>query len=264
MLCRFLLVVLLLLLIIPAAMAGTDVTNAMDRAQQHTDEMRTRTSEVLEATEALSTLPDFLERVNRDAAKALKNASEVPVPTIPNLPKPTEEILQRTRADIGRLLDQAQETKPLSTPEEKRGPQLYVFVSFSMPEITLKRLLSQAARIDASLILRGLVDDDLGKTKEKIVRLMEADAQGKTRIKGGFAIDPTLFERFAITQVPSFVLTDAPVTRCTESDCASADHARLAGDITIDYALETLSREAPAMKASAEQLLARIKEGTSP
>ncbi|HXH85907.1 MAG TPA: type-F conjugative transfer system pilin assembly protein TrbC, partial [Nitrospira sp.] len=209
-------------------------------------------------------LPDFLERVNRDAAKALKSAGEVPVPTIPNLPEPTEEILQRTRTDIGRLLDQAQDTRQRSSVEEKHGPQLYVFVSFSMPEITLKRLLSQAARIDASLILRGLVDDDLGKTKDKIAGLMEADAQGRTRIKGGFAIDPTLFERFDISQVPSFVLTDAPVTRCTESDCASADHVRLAGDITIDYALETISREAPAMKASAEQLLARMKEGTSP
>lgn len=261
MLCRFLLATLL---VTPVAIAAQEVDEAMKRAEQRSDEMRAHTVEVFKQAEELSTSSEFLEGLKREGAKALQEADSAPKQALPHWPEPSADLLDRARNDIDRLLNQAQGQPHPSPMDERHGPQLYVFVSFSLPEITLKRLLTQARRIDASLILRGLVDDDLGKTKAKITQLLEADAQGNTQIKGGFAIDPTLFERFDITQAPSFVLTDAPAARCTESDCASIDHVRLSGDIPIDYALETMAREAPAMKASAEQLLARMKGGTSP
>lgn len=260
MLCRFLLAALL---VTPVAIAATEVEEAMKRAEQRSDEMRAHTVEMFKQADERSTSPKFLETLKRDA-KTLQEADSAPKQALPRLPEPRADLLNRARSDIDKLLNNSGGQPQPSPMGERHGPQLYVFVSFSLPEITLKRLLTQARRIDASLILRGLVDDDLGKTKAKITQLLEADAQGNTRINGGFAIDPTLFEHFNITQAPSFVLTDAPATRCTESDCASIDHARLSGDIPIDYALETMAREAPAMKASAEQLLARMKSGRSP
>ena len=261
MLCRFLLATLLL---IPAAIAAQEVEEAMKRAQQRSDEMRAHTVEVFKQADELSTSSEFLERLKREGDKTLHDTDSVPMQALPHWPEPSADLLERARTDIDKLLNQAEGQPHPSPMDERHGPQLYVFVSFSLPEITLKRLLTQASRIDASLILRGLVDDDLGKTRAKITQLLDADSQGNTRIKGGFAIDPTLFERFNITQAPSFVLTDAPAARCTESDCVSIDHVRLSGDIPIDYALETMAREAPAMKASAEQLLARMKGGESP
>jgi len=262
MLYRFLLVTLLLLPATFTALSAPDVERAMQQAQQITDEMRTHTSEVLDRAETLSTSPEFLDELNREAARAMQNIDTVPTPALPTLPEPTPELLQRTRTDINRLLDRVQDPQSPTTIDEKSGPQLYLFVSFSMPDITLKRLLVQASRIDGSLILRGLIDNDFGKTKDKIAQLLEADAMGNTTTKGGLAIDPTLFERFDISQVPSFVLTNTPAKRCSETECPKSDYARLSGDTTIEYVLETMAREAPAMKQSAQTLLDRLRQGS--
>jgi len=248
-------------------MSAPDVERAMSRAGQRADEMHRHTSELFDRADALSSSPGFLEGLNREATRAMENAGSTPTPALPDLPPPSPELLQRARGDINTLLDQARHNgQPSQNPmDRKRGPQLYVFVSFSMPEITIKRLLVQASRIDGSLILRGLVDGDLGRTREKVMQLLEADASGHTNIDGGFAIDPTLFERFAITRVPGFVLTNAPAERCNDAGCPGTDYLRLSGDTTIEYALETMAREAPdSMKESAHILLDRLKGGSSP
>lgn len=264
MLYRFTLVTSLLLLSF-SIIAAPDVEEAMNRAQQQTDEMRGHTDDVFNQAKDLSTSQEFLEGISKEANRALQQAGTVPKQSLPNFSTLTDQQLQQARDDINRLLDQAQGHPPetANPMEQKSGPQLYVFVSFSMPDITLKRLLIQAARIDASLILRGLVDDNMGKTKDKITQLMEADEFGHTKINGGFAIDPTLFQRFDITQVPAFVLTSVPVARCDKAGCPSTDYVRLYGDATIEYVLETMAREAPAsMQDSAQTLLVHLREGS--
>lgn len=262
MLYRFVLVLLCHLICVSASWAETDVGQAMDRALENSGEMHERTQSVIDQADTLANSPEFIDSINREATKALRDADRLPVNALPDLPEPSADLLQRARQDITKLLDQAQsknqpqQTAPMA---QKSGPQLYVFVSFSMPEITLKRLLTQASQIEASLILRGLIDDDMGKTKTRIAQLLEADENGHTRIQGGFAIDPTLFERFDIQQVPSFVLTDTPAPRCTDAGCEEVSFARLSGDTTLEYALQTMRREAPAMSASAGELLSRIR-----
>lgn len=260
MLCRFLLILGCHLICVSASWAETDVGQAMDHALENSSQMRERTQSVIEQADTLANSPEFIDSINREAAKALQSADNLPVSTLPDLPEPSADLLQRARQDITKLLDQAQGKQP-DPMGQKSGPQLYVFVSFSMPEITLKRLLTQASRIEASLILRGLIDDDMGKTKTRIAQLLEADENGLTRIQGGFAIDPTLFERFDIQQVPTFILTDTPAPRCTDAGCDDVNYARLSGDTTLEYALQTMQREAPAMKTSASELLSRIRGG---
>ena len=264
MLYRFALVTSLLLLSF-SIIAAPDVEEAMNRAQQQTDEMRSHNADVFNQADALSTSSEFLEGIHKEANRALQQANTVPKQSLPSFSTLTEQQLQQARDDINRLLDQAQGHPPetVSSTEQKNGPQLYIFVSFSMPDMTLKRLLIQAARINASLILRGLVEGNMGKTKDKITQLMEADEFGHTKINGSFAIDPTLFQRFDITQVPAFVLTSVPVARCDNTGCPSTDYVRLYGDATIEYALETMLREAPvSMRDGARTLLARSQEGS--
>jgi len=262
MLCRFFLVLLCQLICVSVSWAEPDVTQAMDSAQKRSSEVREQTQAVIDQADALANSPEFIDGINREATKALRGADKRPDSSLPNLPEPSAALLQRARQDITKLLDQAQDRSQQTDPTaQKSGPQLYVFVSFSMPEVTLKRLLTQASQTEASLILRGLIDDDIVQTKARIAQLLEADENGHTRIKGGFAIDPTLFERFDIQQVPTFVLTDTPATRCTDANCTEVTHARLSGDTTLEYALETMRREAPAMKASAGELLSRIRGG---
>jgi len=61
--------------------------------------------------------------------------------------------------------------------------------------------------------------------------------------------------------VPSFVVTNTPAERCSKNGCPSTDYARLSGDTTIEYALETIAREAPAMSVSAQTILKRMRKG---
>jgi len=258
MLYRFILILSCHLICVSASWAETEVGQAMDRALENSGEMRERTQSVIDQADTLANSPEFIDSINREATKALQGADTLPISALPDLPEPSADLLQRARRDITNLLDQAQ-GQPLDPMGQKSGPQLYVFVSFSMPEITLKRLLTQTSQIEASLILRGLIDDDMGKTKTRIAQLLEADENGHTRIQGGFAIDPTLFERFDIQQVPTFVLTDTPAPRCKDAGCDDVSYARLSGDTTLQYALQTMQREAPAMSASAGELLSRIR-----
>ena len=261
MLYRYSVALLVVSTIVPMAWSAPDVGQAIGQAQQTTKEMRSHTAEVFDRADALSTSPEFLQGLSKEAARAMQDIETLPTPALPNFPDPSPEMLQRARTDINKLLDQAQAQSLTTSQDQKTGPQLYVFVSTSMPDITLKRLLVQASRIKGALILRGLVEGDMGKTKEKIMQLLEADAMGNTQIDGGLSIDPTLFERFAIAQVPSFVVTNTPAERCSKSGCPSTDYARLSGDSTIEYALETIAREAPAMRVSAQTILKRLKEG---
>ena len=190
MLHRVLLIVLLLSTFLQPVASAPDVGEAMNQAKQQADDMQRYTADVLKQADDLSTSREFLEDINNEANKTLLQAETVPKQTLPNSPSVTEQQLQQARDDINRLLSQVQEQNPSTANKtnQRSGPKLYIFVSFSMPDKTLKRLLIQAARINATLILRGLADDSLGKTKDKIAQLLEADASGQTKLNGSFAI----------------------------------------------------------------------------
>src|SRR5438105_7687906 len=64
-----------------------------------------------------------------------------------------------------------------------------IFVSFSMPDLSLKALAEQAQRTGAILVLRGLHENSMQKT---IDRVLEING-GK---KAAWQIDPRLYEAF--------------------------------------------------------------------
>jgi conjugal transfer pilus assembly protein TrbC len=93
--------------------------------------------------------------------------------------------------------------------------RILVFVSFSMPEASLKHLCETLKdHPEVTLVLRGLIEDSMEKTARKI-----------DEIKGVFEINPELFEQYDVQTVPTFVLVkkDKPV-------------AMLKGNITLTYA----------------------------
>lgn len=134
-------------------------------------------------------------------------------------------------------------------------PTLLVFVSFSLPEATLVRLVEQAAAARATLVLRGLVDGSLTQTVARAQALI-----GSRPV--AMQIDPLAFDRFGITQVPAFVLLRRGVEAraCDASSCFAADaFVRTAGDVSIGYALEFIQRTAPGFAGEAEPFLRRLK-----
>lgn len=126
-----------------------------------------------------------------------------------------------------------------------------VFVSFSLPEATIKTLAAEAAKIGGVLVFRGLKNDDFRVMRQALAGLGE-----------GFAIDPTLFQRFKISDVPVFVVPVDPVLPCNDSGCQNGRFVKLAGNVTLDAALDYMSihtQDADAKKLS-NDLLMRLRE----
>lgn len=129
---------------------------------------------------------------------------------------------------------------------------LFIFVSFSMPEQTIKQYLQQAHRTRAWVVLRGLVDNDLTKTLALI------ESWGKAYLIKNILIDPVLYQRFKITKVPTIILTQADYPCPGEDDCLINAVDKLSGDVTLDYALQTFAREGD-LKQSANNLLNTLR-----
>ncbi len=123
-----------------------------------------------------------------------------------------------------------------STPQENTD-RILVFVSFSMPEASLKTLAQEAQRVSTQrdvsqrvstqgaapqkhnvvLVMRGLYRDSFVKTAQKIQEL-------------GIAVDihPELFEAHHVTSVPTFVRLED----------GKAIHT-LKGNVTLDFVVKT-------------------------
>lgn len=80
--------------------------------------------------------------------------------------------------------------------------QVSVFISFSMPETLLQETLKESAQLHIPVYLNGLYHDSMRETAFKVLELTK-------RIPHlNVAIDPTLFERFGIQQVPALVVNE--------------------------------------------------------
>ncbi|WP_341789768.1 type-F conjugative transfer system pilin assembly protein TrbC [Rickettsia endosymbiont of Polydrusus tereticollis] len=105
--------------------------------------------------------------------------------------------------------------------QPKTYNQIYIFLSFSMPDSALKSYYVAAERAGAKLVMRGLKNNSFLDTKAK------ADEIGIS-----FDIDPNLFEKYQITAVPAIIVN-------------SEDKGvkRLTGHISLHDALEIMNKE---------------------
>lgn len=99
--------------------------------------------------------------------------------------------------------------------------QIYIFVSFSMPDSALKSYFIAAEQAGARLVMRGLKNNSFLDTKAK------ADEIGIS-----FDIDPTLFEKYQITSVPAIIVNNE-----------DKGVQRLTGHISLHDALEIMNKE---------------------
>jgi len=116
------------------------------------------------------------------------------------------------------------------------APQALYFVSFSIPKEGLAQMVADAHRLRIPAVLRGMVDNDMRVTANAVLDLL------KENPKGGVQLDPTAFQKFNITAVPTLVVT------------CDGRHDRIAGSIRIDDALKKIA-ESGDCAAVARQLL---------
>jgi len=165
-----------------------------------------------------------------------------------------------------------------SLPETaSNSPQLYLFVSSSVPLTTLRNYAAMIARARTGqvfMVLRGFVGgmQEIRPTMEFIGEILKKDQdpacdlmKEKYPARGhkcdsyqvNIEIDPLLFQRFAIDEVPA--LAYLPVS---ESDTAGkqAEPLIVKGDAGLDYLLERINREAKS--ADLNRLIAALRGGT--
>ncbi len=102
---------------------------------------------------------------------------------------------------------------------------LIAFVSFSMPQDSLKAILEQVDRVGGTVLLRGLVNNSFKDTATVVARMVEEHGTG-------FGVDPKLFVKYAINAVPAFVVPNGE----TSFD-------KISGNISLIAALEALVQE---------------------
>lgn len=197
--------------------------------------------------------PGMSGAANPVQSGAARSGQLTGVPRLDRLPQP----IQSRSVDIASIARGFEPTGASSAGKVlEQGPQLLVFVSLSMPEGALRKLVEQAERTRAVLVLRGLKDGSMVKTAAAVRQLL---GQRKTALQ----IDPQGFDRFGVNQVPTFVLlrdgTQAQL--CADASCVPASsYATLAGDVTIDYALEWIETHSSSAQREAKVLLQRLRE----
>ena len=191
---------------------------------------------------------------NRAPSDAELNAAPVPAhPNIDALPQPKAQApidLETLAKGYSAQSDAVEQAQGLVS-----GPGLFVFVSLSMPQSTLQRLVDQAARAKASVFIRGFAGGSLRTT---VAQVQELIGQRQVAVQ----IDPQAFDRFSIERVPSFVLVrdGARPISCASGTCAPPEaFLRATGDVSLDYALEHMQRRAPQFSKDAAGFLRRIK-----
>ena len=101
----------------------------------------------------------------------------------------------------------------------------YVFISLSMPKQSLAQLLEQSRELNAQVVLRGFVNDS-HKTTTKVLQDLI------TISKYGVIVDPELFNKYEIKQVPTFVIADS-----------DNHYDKLSGNISWSEAINIIKRQ---------------------
>ena len=161
-----------------------------------------------------------------------------------------------TGIDIGVLARQGSQIGSAMSPGAlpPQEPALRIFVTLDMPQGSLRRLVDQAERSGAVLVLRGLKNQSMRQTVAAV-----SDQLGER--KAGWVIDPEAFERHGVEAAPTFLLTtgeDAPP--CSATTCTvPRPFVSVSGDVSLDYALEHMVRRHPGAAAVAGPYLSRLR-----
>ncbi|HBQ2308962.1 TPA: type-F conjugative transfer system pilin assembly protein TrbC [Klebsiella pneumoniae] len=120
--------------------------------------------------------------------------------------------------------------------QEKPAEGALYFVSFSIPEEGLKRMLHETRQYGIPATLRGLVNNDMRTTTDAVLQLV------KDGVTDGVQIDPTLYTQYGIRSVPSLVV------RC------QAEYDVVRGNIHVKQALEKVAQTGDCAQVARQML----------
>jgi len=129
-----------------------------------------------------------------------------------------------------------------SNMRDNRGtaPQFMVFVSTSMPDQALKRIIAETSAAGGVVVFRGFPGNSGKAFIAAISKMVE-----KQQEFASIGIDPRLFRAFNVTAVPTYVVSSTDFTPCDGLTCRSdpPPFDSMVGNVTVRYALETFAQE---------------------
>jgi type-F conjugative transfer system pilin assembly protein TrbC len=133
---------------------------------------------------------------------------------------------------------------------------LYIFISSSLPQNTIRAYVQDVALLkeqNIMIVLRGMIGQPakLKETAKYVKRIIQKDpeCQKKCKVyKARFSIDPQLFEKYGITEVPAFVYDQHVKTMKPDIGRETGkknidEYYKMKGDVSLEYALELFRRE---------------------
>jgi len=171
------------------------------------------------------------------------------------VPQPPRIDLQREGIDIEALVRGAPARPGVTPTSSTAATPLRIFITLDMPRASLQLLVDQATRGGATLVLRGLKAQSMRQTLEAVSALI-----GQRNV--AWVIDPEAYTRFGVRMAPTFVLAlhdEDAQGGCVGSCTAPHGFVSVAGDVSIDYALDTMVRRQPEAAARAEPILKRLR-----
>jgi len=162
------------------------------------------------------------------------------------------------------------DAKKTSEPALRKESYLYIFVSSSMPQNTIRAYAQDAALLreqNIIIVLKGMTGKppgikDTAKYVKNIIRKDPGCERKCAVYKVRFAIDPRLFEKYKITEVPVFVY-DRDVKSMNPgmggkiNNESGSDYWKLKGDVSVQYALEAFKRET--REAELDKLIGKLR-----
>lgn len=118
------------------------------------------------------------------------------------------------------------------------GPLFIVFASLSMPKDALARLIADTSAAGGIVAFRGFPGNEAKAFVAGMKGVLTAPEQ-----QAHIAIDPRLFRAFAVQAAPTFVVVSSDFELCKGLDCQTAlpAHDRMAGNVTVEYVLESFA-----------------------
>lgn len=136
------------------------------------------------------------------------------------------------------------------------APRFIAFASLSMPPQALRDMITRVNAAGGVVVLRGFPAGSAKLLTEALRKVaLDQDQMGSV------GIDPRLFRAFNVTAVPTYVVASTDFDLCDGFDCQTQvpPHDRLSGNVTADFALETIARGGGPAARMASQYLARLK-----
>jgi conjugal transfer pilus assembly protein TrbC len=136
------------------------------------------------------------------------------------------------------------------------APRFIAFASLSMPSAALRDMIGRVNAAGGVVALRGFPAGSAKVLTEALSKVALDQDQ-----LGSVGIDPRLFRAFNVTAVPTYVVASTDFDLCDGFDCQTQipPHDRLSGNVTADFALETIARGGGPAARIAAQYLARLK-----